>query len=459
MSDTSVHYPPRVETILSATGRELVVWHIGNIEKTPLLPGEWEIVWRVRLVASRETGIGFDRITVDSRLLEDLGMDSLALLGFIMALEDEFEIDISDETIKEFFTKAPSTIYGIAMLVIELWGTGKPERDEWLGKRPELPLAEEAPFTQLGPEGDKGSTGPLFESLGLNREGYSEYRRTSDGMRCVLIPAGLATLGSDALDAPADQLPAHSAALSAFLMDAEPVSNAAYARFLNSIGPVPTHVIAEWCGADGKDNRANQFSLIKGRRGWLPVQGTEQQPMILVSWFGANAYSLWAHRCDSRYYHRDGPVAESESDFAPPPPEWEFSFLPSEAQWEYAAGTVVDESARVARHVAGTSYQADTLPVSRVSERLGMSPFGLHHMSGNVWQWCRDWYVPDFYRRPEAVLADPENRTPSGIRSERGGSWVGPARLSEPSYRRGRPPEVRGRCLGFRCCAPGCNSW
>ena len=78
-------------------------------------------------------------------------------------------------------------------------------------------------------------------------------------------------------------------------------------------------------------------------------------------------------------------------------------------------------------------------------------PFGLHHMAGNVWQWCRDWYDPSFYQRAEANATNPVNRTPTLVRSERGGSWIGPAELCRSSYRRGRPPSVRGRCLGFRC--------
>jgi len=97
------------------------------------------------------------------------------------------------------------------------------------------------------------------------------------------------------------------------------------------------------------------------------------------------------------------------------------------------------------------TYRADTLPMADVNEPLGVSQFGLHHMAGNIWQWCRDWYDAAFYQRAEATAANPVNRTPTQVRSERGGSWVGPAELCRSSYRRGRPIAARGRCLGFRC--------
>ena len=142
----------------------------------------------------------------------------------------------------------------------------------------------------------------------------------------------------------------------------------------------------------------------------------------------------------------------------PPPEEWLSSFLPSEAQWEYAVRGAnprtypwgdeppTPERLRVARHMPGSAYTAATLPAARVSDLLGMSPFALHHMAGNVWQWCRDWYAPDFYHRPEAVQPDAQNDRPSGVRCERGGSWVG-ARGTGVQFLSARPASRGVRTL------------
>ena len=100
------------------------------------------------------------------------------------------------------------------------------------------------------------------------------------------------------------------------------------------------------------------------------------------------------------------------------------SCLPSEAQWEYAARGdpdtgrtrgAMDRTRRIGCRIRsaswkGATYRADTLPMADVSALLGMSPLGLHHMAGNVWQWCRDWYDAAFYARDEAARANPVRR-------------------------------------------------
>jgi formylglycine-generating enzyme required for sulfatase activity len=62
-----------------------------------------------------------------------------------------------------------------------------------------------------------------------------------------LIPSAEVTIGNSSSAASEDQQPAHQAELTEFLIDAEPVSNLAFCRFLNSVN-VPLEILLEWCG-------------------------------------------------------------------------------------------------------------------------------------------------------------------------------------------------------------------
>ena len=222
-----------------------------------------------------------------------------------------------------------------------------------------------------------------------------------------------------------------------FFIDVEPVSTTAYARFLNSIGPVDPAVAELWFDLPDWDNRRmhlplEQIAQPAGAKVWRPRPGGETWPMMLVSWFGANGYALWANGEDWREFRAESP------------------YLPSLVQFEFAArGTELqrypwgdnepDESlANLARLEFRRNYSFEELPLSPVNENLGVSPFGLRHMAGNVWHWCRDW-------------RDPLTKK---IRCEKGGSWVGPVELARCAHHRGRPPVAKGRCLGFRSACP-----
>lgn len=133
-------------------------------------------------------------------------------------------------------------------------------------------------------------------------------------------------------------------------------------------------------------------------------------------------------------------------------------------QWEYAVRGATrqrfpwgdedprPERARVSCHHWRTTYNLNELPLAEVNEQLGLSPFGLRHTAGNVWQWCRDSYDPQFYSMEAAVRENPVCRSPTEVRSDRGGSWIGPPDLARSSYRRGRPPLARGRCRSSTRC-------
>jgi sulfatase modifying factor 1 len=442
--------PPRSVALMEHI--EFVGWtgrvrfgRIGSMKASTVALPLWEIERHVIRVIHAQTGLDTRFIHVGSRLLEDLNIDSLDMVELILAVEEEFDVSIPDDITEKMFVQLPLTVGGLARIVAHQWGTGTPARTGWFANRPVRPPSLVRPFTQLGgvldPEEYREK---LHDPMAENDEGIRQYWRRTDGMRCLEIPAGEVEIGSREGQGAEDEHPLHTARLDAFLIDAEPVSVLAYARFLNSTVGVQSTYVSEWCGVAENDRRLKHFQLERKRGLWEPVEGTERQPMVLVSWHGAAAYSLWAHGLDWRGY-RSGKCA-----------------LPTEAQWEYAARGAQsrrypwgDEPARpelasTEQHMARRLYLGK-LPLAEVNERLGMSPFGGHHMAGTVWNWCADWYEPRFYERVEARAANPCAGRATGIRSERGGSWVGPASLARSSFRRGRPPAAVGRCLGFRC--------
>lgn len=417
-----------------------------------------EVEVRVVALVSKQLAVQPSLVTLTSRLVEDLGCDSLEFVELIMEVEDTFDFDLDRDGYsgKTFFTRIPFRVSDLVEIVYLFQGTGRRARVGWWRRDPEQPLAPlSLPFTQLGgvdrPDAAldaKFGRAPLFESWEWP-DAAPQYRRRTDGMRCVLIPAAAVEIGDDRRGE-ADARPLHVVELDSFLIDAEPVSTTAYCRFLNSLDEPSDELLRDWFVLAPHDDRT-VHQLIENRNDrWLPVAGTEHWPMTLVSWYGANAYSLWANERNWRRYREDAELASG-------------SFLPTEAQWEYAArgprsveypwgdAEPTPERMRYALHRPTVEYELRELPFAEVHAELGMSPFGLHHMAGNVWQWCRDWYRADFYGDLQATARNAANRANTGVRSERGGSWVGPAQLCRSSYRRGRAPHARGRCLGFRC--------
>lgn len=412
------------------------------------------IVHKVRVLASSQLGLRLDQVRPESRLIEDLNCDSLDFVELVMEIEEEFGISLpsnSDDPIyKAVFTRRPFRIADIAELVVhQLQIQSAAEPIDWLAA--ESPSSTRCvPFTQAGVLLDPGSDVPLLEPVGLNECGVAAFRRRTDGMRCVMIPGAKCDIGQDG--GLSDERPSHSVWISPFVIDCEPVSVLAYCRFLNRIGMRDPLVLQEWFVTSDDDHRKEHVPLACVDGVWQPrTQEAIAWPMIMVSWYGANAYSRWANRVEWRDYRQIHLFAPGRST------------LPSEAQWEYAArGSLYREYpwgaasptpalAQFGLHRRHRTYAFDDLPLAPVNAALGVSPWGPFHMAGNIWHWCADSYAPDFYSNPEAQADNPLNDVDSGNRSERGGSWIGGSALLRSSFRRGRPPQARGRCLGFRC--------
>jgi formylglycine-generating enzyme required for sulfatase activity len=129
--------------------------------------------------------------------------------------------------------------------------------------------------------------------------------------------------------------------------------------------------------------------------------------------------------------------------------------LPTEAEWEYAAkggqqahipnytyagSDIVDDVAWYKNNSSGTSH---------IVGAKAANELGIYDMSGNVWEWCRDWYVST---APYPSGTDNPTGAPSGSnRAYRGGSWNYTASLCTISFRGGSTtPPTRFESVGFR---------
>jgi sulfatase modifying factor 1 len=396
-----------------------------------------QITSRLCVVVAEQLGLERNEVKPNSRLIEDLNCDSLEMIELIMETEDEFGITIPETPTtpvgKLIFTRQPFRIRDLAEFAFLNQGTGSPVRRGSRKKPIAAPQASECGFTQLGGVFELSNLKQfdLYQRLDHSSD-LPMYRRITDGMVCMQVPGVTVGIGSDDALAHADEMPRHLVTLSPFLIDTEPVSVAAFCRFLNSIA-IDHDGLQSLIALEPTDDRQSDVQFAGCIGNWKPLEGTAMQPIVMVSWYAANAYSRWANGVDWRFSPR--------------------SFLPTESQWEYAALGAFDNTKFVyaGMHQRGQTYEAEGLPLPLVQTAYGLSRFGLKHISGTIWHWCRDWFSPDFYRSDSSTGLDPLADIQTGLRSERGGSWVGPIELCRPSYRRGRNPAARGRCLGFRC--------
>lgn len=161
--------------------------------------------------------------------------------------------------------------------------------------------------------------------------------------------------------------------------------------------------------------------------GW----GRGDRPVIWVSWNDAKAFCDWLSEKTGENIH-----------------------LPTEAQWEKAArGT--DQRRYPWGNGSPDSTLANydnnvgkTMPVG--SYPAGVSPYGIHDMAGNVWEWCSDWYDGDYYS-----ISPPNNpQGPSSgyCRILRSGAWSWLATAIRSACRGSEYPSYNYSHVGFRLC-------
>jgi formylglycine-generating enzyme required for sulfatase activity len=219
----------------------------------------------------------------------------------------------------------------------------------------------------------------------------------------VLVPAGEFSMGSEQGDD--DEQPVHRVFLDSFYLDTFEVTNGQFAKFVAAIQSEPP-----WGFADQE----------------TPVVRADQ-PVRWVNWLEATGYCLWAGKR-----------------------------LPTEAEWEKAArgtdGRIYpwgNEPPTPVHAVFGLKEgAADT--VSPIGNRdKGMSPYGVHDLAGNLYEWVADWYDEAVYRPIPTI--NPRGPTEGTTKVQRGGSYINSPYRLRSSFRTKGDPTEHDPNVGFRC--------
>ena len=200
----------------------------------------------------------------------------------------------------------------------------------------------------------------------------------ADGSVLVYVPGGEFEMG----DGDASNCPRHVVSLSPFYIGLYCVTNRQYAEFVRATG-------------HRAPDRADYGSPVWSN-GVCPASKLSH-PVVCVSWDDAQSYVRWAGLR-----------------------------LPTEAEWEHAArapanyqypwGNEWDKSRCRNDESCGSEY---TCPVWGYAS--GASGYGTYQQSGNVWEWCSDWYGGDYYGN--SARRNPRGPESGERRVLRGGCW------------------------------------
>jgi formylglycine-generating enzyme len=281
-----------------------------------------------------------------------------------------------------------------------------------------------------------------------------------DGM--IALPGGRFLMGAEDADGFAQdgEGPVREVELAPFSIDPATVTNRQFARFVEATGYRTEAEAFGW-----------SFVFYK----LLSEEVLETRPQLVVEapWWCAIPGACWNHpegAATDLGERLDHPVVHVSWNDAVAYCGWAGKRLPTEAEWEYAARGGLERK----RYPWGDDlqpggehrcniWQGRFPDVNTLEDGyLGTAParsfvpngYGLYNMAGNVWEWCQDWFSPDFHRG--GARSNPTGPAHGTARVMRGGSF-----LCHSSYcnryrvaaRFHNTPDSSTSNTGFRCVA------
>lgn len=287
-----------------------------------------------------------------------------------------------------------------------------------------------------------------------------------------VITGGIFAMGSDEFE---DSQPLHQVFVKSFLMDEHEVTNEQFAKFIKATG---YSTVAER-PLNQKDYPGVAVEkLVPGSIVFIP---TLQKVSL------KNANQWWVYLPGANWRHPKGlasaikgkdkdPVVQVCYEDAAAYAQWAGKRLPTEAEWEFAArggrqdtkyywGDTLKPGGKWVANIFQGSFPNSNTNEDGYNEvapvkSFAPNPYGLYDMDGNVWEWCNDFYRPDYYRQSPAENPqgpadsfDPEE--PGSVKHVlRGGSFICSdqycMRYKAGSRGKGETSSA-GNNVGFRC--------
>lgn len=294
----------------------------------------------------------------------------------------------------------------------------------------------------------------------------------------IWIPGGTFWMGCDDCDMP-DTQPVHLVSVDGYWLDRTPVTNNQFAQFVKATGYI---TIAERA-PDPKDYPGvDTKNLVAGSAVFSPP--SQDVPLDdITQWWRYAPGASWKHpegRGTTIGGREDHPVVQIAWEDAVAYSKWAGKRLPTEAEFEFAArggldrnryawGNELKPGGQWAANIFQGSFPSVDLAEDGYKRTSPVTAFpsngfGLYDVGGNVWQWCADWYRPDYFEALAAtgLASNPQGPTDSydpqepGVpkRVQKGGSFLCSDRYCSRYLvgSRGRGAvDSGGSNTGFRC--------